>query len=157
MAQPIVGYYTANGGAQVSSWAIGEIDANSTSPTLNVSIWNNKGGTSDVSHMKNVTVTCLDSTGGDTDPMVAEAWMQAWINNELETSKKAIGGTVKKDVNAIGLDPAMAGHTIYGTANGGVIGTDVNNYALANFTVKVPANAKEGQHDFKIRTEYFYT
>ena len=154
MAQPIVEYYSQDGSTKVTNWNIGEIDANTVSPTLHVSVWNNKGGTTDVSHMKDVSVTCLDGTGGDTDTMIADAWMQVSVNG---ATAAAIGGTTSKPVTAVGLNPNVDGHVIYGTTNDGSVANSKKNFANMDFAVKVPPNALEGLHNFKIRTQYFYT
>lgn len=152
MAQPIVAYYTPDGANPVSRWDIGEIDANSVSPTLSVTVWNNKGGSTDVSHMKNVSVTCLDGNGGDSDAMVVEGWMRVSVNKQTAVS---VGGTNKQSVRAIGLDESV-GNLIYGTANDGTVSNSKNNFAYLDAAVKVPPNALEGLHNFKLRTEYFY-
>lgn len=152
MAQPIVSYYTADASTLVSTWDIGEIDANTTSPTLNLTVWNNKGGTTDVSHMKNVTITCVDGQGGDTDAMIAGQWMQVSVN---KATAVAVGGTTSTPMRAVGLDAAV-GNLIYGTANDGTIANAKNNYSFLDCAVKVPSNAQEGEHDFKIRSQYFF-
>jgi hypothetical protein len=162
MAQPIVAFYNANSSATVGRWDIGEVDANSESPVLDVVVWNNKGGTEVVSDMQDVSVTCLDGTGGDTAKMITERWMKVLVDTTAEKdtngTKKfsAIGGVDARPMRAQGVLAAQ-GNIIKGTINSGVMAEAQENHAKATFKVGVPLNAPAGKHDFHIRTQYFYT
>lgn len=163
MAQPVVSFFNADSSAAVERWDIGEVDANTESPTLNVVVWNNKGGAEVVSDMQDVSVTCLDGTGGDTAKMIVERWMKAMIDTTADlgtdgVTKKftAIGGVDSRPVRAQGLI-AADGNLIKGTANDGLMASSLTNHAKATFKVGVPLNAPAGKHDFRIRIQYFYT
>ena len=162
MAQPVVTFFNADSSAAVARWDIGEVDAQTVSPTLSTVVWNNKGGAVDVSDMQSVSVTCLDGTGGDTEILVAGRWMQTLVDTTADkdagNNKKftAIGGVDSRPVRAQGV-LAAAGNLIKGTANTGVMDTSDVNLAKMDFKVAVPLNAPAGQHDFRIRVLYFYT
>lgn len=162
MAQPVVTFFNADSSSAVERWDIGEVDANSESPTLEVVVWNNKGGTEDVSNMQDVSVTCLDGTGGDQAKMITERWMKVLVDTTAEKDagnvKKfsAIGGVDARPVRAQGIT-AADGNLIRGTANEGLMDEAADNHSKMTFKVGVPLNAPAGQHDFRIRVQYFYT
>ena len=84
MAAPKVTYFDEAGVNSVSTWSIGEIDAGTESNHLKVTLWNNKGGASDVSHMKNVRLTTVNELGGESggtgDVVVRDAWVNVKVN-----------------------------------------------------------------------------
>jgi hypothetical protein len=162
MAQPIITFMNGDSTAAISNWAIGEVNANSDSPTLDVSIWNNKGGAATVSDLRDVTVTCLDSDGGDVSKLVTEKWMKVLVDTTAEKDGggakifSPIGGTTTRPVRAQGVLEAD-GNVIKGTLNDGTVANSSTNFAKATYKVSLPLNAPEGEHAFRIRTEGFYT
>lgn len=161
MAQPLVTFYNEDSSAVVDRWDIGEVDANTESPTLNVVVWNNKGGVEDVSDMQDVSVTCLDGTAGDQSKMIAERWMKVLVDTTAEVVggvKKfsAIGGVDARPVRAQGVT-AAEGNLVKGTANSGIMEEAAENHSKMTFKVGVPLNAPAGKHDFRLRIQYFYT
>jgi hypothetical protein len=163
MPQPIIGIYNADSTATVNSWPIGEVNANSESPTLEVVIWNNKGGSTAVSDMKDCSVTCLDGDGGNTSEMTVGKWMNVLVNSTADTDSTSgkkiyspIGGDDNRPLRAEGLT-SSDGNVIKGTVNDGTMKNATTNHCKAKFMVKPPFNATEGEHDFRIRIEGFYT
>lgn len=162
MPQPIISIMNADSSAAVSSWPIGEINANSESPTLDVVIWNNKGGATAVSDMKDASVTCLDQDGGDTSEMTVGKWMKVLVNTTAEVDGASvkqfspIGGTSTRPLRAEAL-LAADGNVIKGIVNDGTMAAATSNHSKATFKVAVPFNATEGDHNFRIRVQGFYT
>jgi hypothetical protein len=109
MAQPIVSWYDATDTEITGVYDFQTIDAGNASPNHTFTIWNNRGGTSDVSKMEDVTITTVDMIGGDGDtpPYVVEAVRDKWfwvkVDTLNETSFTQIGGSsAKKDLGTLG-------------------------------------------------------
>lgn len=162
---PVVSFWSGDNTTEVSSWAIGVINAGSSSPVLNMLIWNNRAGIADVSDMQDCKLTVLDSTLGETIPLVTEKWVGVRVDSAGETGETdesftriggndPVGGTPRntKDIKALG----QTDFTIKGTANTGVL-TDTANFAEVTAKVFVPLNAPAGAQSFKVRVSYFYT
>ena len=166
MAAPVVSYYNAAGTEPVTEWTIGEIDAGSESDHITVTVWNNKEGSSAVSHMKNVTVTVVNDlgteTGGQSDVVVAQGWIHAIVNDGSVNDDAGVGTPLGGAVNyarvcAVGVDPDVDGYIIKGDPNDGTIANSANNCAKYELWVSVPPNAPEGDKPCRIRTGYSYT
>ena len=163
MSQPVVSFY--NGaemtvGAtthspneyEISSWPIGEVNASSESDPLRILVWNNRGGATPVSDMKDCSVTVLDQDFTVTSPLVTGKWMQVQVNSMGETEFTAIGSPTAKDIKAEGKPDFEIG----GEANSGAL-TDTGNFADITAKVAVPLNAPNGTQAFRLRVQYFYT
>ena len=163
MAAPIVKFYDESGTNEVQNWALGEVDAGSQTEPFTFTVWNNKGGQSDVSHMKNVRVTVVNSAGGETGDVVTGKWVHVIVNGDTVTDGvegKAIGGNQtanQKSVWASGVDKDEEGYIIKGTANDGVKAHSAENFATITARVFIPANANEGEKPFIVRVPYSYT
>ena len=159
MAAPIVTYYDEKGTTQLTEWNIGEIDAGTESDHLKLTVWNNKGGSEAVSHMKNVSVTVVNElgaeTGGNGDVAVAGAWIHVKVNGGEDTPLGGSANTAK--VNAVGVDSDTDGYIIKGDANDGTIANSTVNYANYELWAVIPPNAPEGDKPVRIRTSYSYT
>ena len=156
MAQPVASFYKADNSAVVDRWDIGEINAKSDSPVLAVSAWNNRAGATDVSDMRDVSITVFDKTGGDTTPLVVGKWLKCQMPTGTTAAFTPIGGATVLPVRAEGLLPAD-GNVIKGTANDGTLENAKANYSLMNFMFSIPMNAPEGLHEFLVHMEFFYT
>ena len=162
MAAPVVKFYDESGTNEITSWPLGEVDAGSETAHLRFTVWNNKGGESDVSHMKNVRVTTVNESGGETGDVVQGKWVHVKINPPQNDTSEGIrvGGNSmanQAQVYAAGVDYATEGYIIKGTANDGVKAHSTENYALIEAWVAVPANANEGEKPFIVRVPYSYT
>ncbi len=153
MAAPVVTYWDSDTGKQVTNWKIGEVDAGAESPHTIFNIWNNKGGTSAVSTMKNVTLHILNKDGSESNTsltpgntMVTGKWTRVKVNGGAATQ---IGGSANVSLRAKGLS---SGSNIEGAKSG-----DTKNYAQVEAYVVVPSGAAEGTYEFIMRTKYQYT
>lgn len=162
MAQPILTVMNATATAAVTSWTVGEVKADQQSPILDVTVWNNKGGASDVSDVKEAAVTCLDGDGGDVSPMTTGLWMKVLVDTTAAVDGggvkqyAGIGGATQQPVRAQGV-LAAKGAVIKGTANDGTLANATNNFAKASFKVAPPFNAEPGARSFRIRFLGYYT
>lgn len=154
MASPIVSWYNLANDTQVTQWQLGTVDAGSVSPDITFLIWNNRGGTEDVSDMTNCTITTKDSAGGNTGELVEGKWIEVKVDTMSEVTFTPIGGTVTKSIKA--ANPAPAG-TIKGTANDGTKTNSPQNFAQVTLHANVPAIATAGNVDFLLRVAYQYT
>lgn len=156
MAGPSIVLYDSANSNIVSTWNVGTVQAQVPSAELTVNIWNNKGGGSAVSDLRDCSITVLDSNGSTANEDVArDKWVE--INSQAvdgnTTTWTAIGGTTTKAVKAnTGVDE----NTIKGTANAGTT-TNSENCATVKFRVNAPINSEPGTKNFKIRLTGYYT
>lgn len=162
---PVVSFWNSANDAEVPSWDIGVINANSASPELNLLVWNNRAGIADVSDMQDCKITVLDDALGEGIPMVTEKWVgcrciSAGEVSDTDESYTRIGGNDPvegdrntKDIKALDQDDFV----IKGTANTGAKETDTANFADLGLKLFVPLNATAGAQAFKLRVSYFYT
>ena len=163
MSQPIVSFY--NGAVmevdsvsynpnerEITSWPVGEVNAGTESAPLQILVWNNRGGSEDVSDMKDCSVTVLDQGFTDVSPLVTGKWMQVKVNSMGETDFTAIGSPTAKDIKAKGRPD----FEISGAANSGDL-ADTGNFADITAKIAVPLNAPNGTQAFRLRVQYFYT
>ena len=152
----------------MNTWNIGEIDATSESPVLNLLVWNNRAGAADVGDMQDCTVACYGGADANlTDHMIVKNWMKVKVNSAGESAFADLGANAAAGGAAI-LHPMRAAGTevgtqlqpkflIKGTANTGAL-TDAVNFADIDLKVVPDANnAPAGNHSFIVRFNYFYT
>ncbi|NGQ95329.1 hypothetical protein G3578_09195 [Brevibacillus sp. SYP-B805] len=162
MPAPAVSWYKTDNVTALPKWEIGTIDAGSTSPALGVLIWNNRGGTSDLSTMTNCTITTKDSAGGDTGELVTNTWIEVRVDSMGETGFTKIGGSVTKAIQAGGNTVNATGtyspntKEILGVANDGSIANSKGNFAQVTLQANVPATATAGNVNFLTRVAYQY-
>lgn len=153
MAAPLISWMNSSNTTQITSWAIGTIDAGSTSPDTTFLIWNNRAGATLVSDMTSCTITTKDSAGGDTGELVVNKWIQVRVDTMSESTFTAIGGISAKSIKAGGT--AGAG-TINGAINDGTIANAPNNFAQVTLHAVPLATATAGNVDFLLRVAYTY-
>lgn len=151
MAAPIVSWYDASNTTQQTSWDIGTVDAGSVSADAQFLIWNNRGGTTDVSDMTNCTITTKDSSGGDTGELVTGKWVEVKVDELGESSFTPIGGTTTHPIGN-----GITAGTIAGTANDGTLENADANNCLLTVHANVPATATAGNYQFLLRVSYQY-
>nr|DAE82498.1 MAG TPA: hypothetical protein [Caudoviricetes sp.] len=184
MATPVISLYSDDNTTQVSTWSPGTVKADHVSSELEVYVWNNKSATPGsanttvVSDMIECTVGAFDSNGKATDPIAADKWIQANINDAKDSGGtddkwEPIGGaTVAKIYNAAANPTSFTGddskdYVLKGTTNTGQIvpksGTpsaaqtaNKVNYAKVRFRIAIPQNADAGTTGFKIRFQGYY-
>lgn len=162
MAAPQVNWRTQDNSAAVPSWNIGTIDAGTPSDDFGVLIWNNFGGTTDLSTMTNCTITTKDSSGGNTGELVTGQWIQATVVSAGEVSRTNIGGTTTHPIQAGGNTVNEDGtyspnaNEILGVKNDGSKGNAEGNFAEVILRADVPGNATAGNVAFLTRVAYQY-
>lgn len=154
MAAPQVLWYSADNTAQELNWAIGTVDAGSYSPQKTFLIWNNRGGTSDLSDMTNCSITTKDNAGGNTGELVLDKWIEVKVDSMGEVDFTPVGGEVTKDVQA----ETASAKTISGMANDGNIATPntKKNFAKVTLRAHPPGTATAGNVSFLTRIAYQY-
>ena len=150
---PIITITERETDSPVTQWDSGIIKQNEESNVLHLRIWNNKGGETAVSHLKEVTITTLDTDGGANSPVIINRWVQVKLAEETEFV--AIGGTTTKSLKALGVNE-VDGFEILGTANDGT-SDSTTNYCDIDLKIVVPINAAGGIYDFKTRISGYYT
>lgn len=148
---PIVSWYEADGETVISKWDIGTVDAGTTSTEKTILIWNNRGGTEDVSDMQECKITTTDNQG-DVMDLVKEKWVECRVDSIDGDDFLPIGGVETKEIRAEGQSEGI----IKGIANAASL-EDKANYAKVTLRAKPPLNSPAGQRDFKVRVSYYYT
>jgi len=104
MAKPIIYWMDSTHTAQVvTPFDFGVIDAGDESNVYTFNIWNNKGGTTDVSKMEDCTITTRDMSGGLGDTVgnivqaVRDNWFHVQVDSLGETDLSASTSRVGKD------------------------------------------------------------
>lgn len=143
--------------ATVASWDAGTVQANNSSAVLSLVIWNNRGGTSALSDLKDASITTLDVDGGSSSDVVSGKWVQVNVPSidGSTTVWSQIGGDTVKYLRADGLT-SSDGSVIRGTANDGSITGSKVNYCKVNMKAVVPLNATPGTKNWKTRLNGYY-
>ena len=141
----------------IASWDCGTVQANTDSGILTMTIWNNRGGGTATSDLKDVSITALDVDGGSTTDVVAGKWTQVNVPavDGNSTTWTAVGGSTTKMLRADGL-ASSDGSVIRGTVNDGSLASSKPNYVTCRLKVHVPLNAQPGTKDWKMRLNGYY-
>lgn len=157
MAGPSITLYNSTHTELVSSWNIGTVQAQVPSAELVVNIWNNKGGGTDVSDLRECSLAVTDSNGNTaTEDVARDKWIQtnvASVDGD-STTWTAIGGAVTKPIRA---NTGVTDNTIKGTKNDGQPANSGQNFCTVKLRVVAPINSKDGAKSFKIRLTGYYT
>lgn len=147
--------------ATIANWDVGTVQANTDSNVLTAIIWNNRGGATALSDLKETNITALDVDGGSSSDVVAGKW--TWINathinGSMSSSSgwQPVGGADAFSLRADGLS-ASDGYTISGAANDGTLVNSSTNYCTIHIKVHVPLNATPGTKNWKMRLNGYYT
>ena len=152
--QPVISWYEESNDTVISKWDIGIVDAGISdehAPTKTILIWNNRGGTEDVSDMQDTKITISDGAS-DTMDVVTGKWINCRVDSIVGDDFTPIGGVESKVINALDNESGI----IKGTANSAAIG-DTDNFAKVTLRAKPPLNAPAGKRSFKTRVSYYYT
>ena len=163
MAQPVVSIYDRDNNVIFSNWTIENLVGQSESDVLDLLVWNNREGLTNVSDMTDVTIMVVDEDGvNENTPLVVGQWIHVLVNTTAETDpdgKKMfspIGGSVYvRPLRAEGVDESE-GNMIRGRANDGSI-LETNNFSKIKLKMAPLINAPGGFHIFKIKLVYSYT
>lgn len=175
--QPLVSWWKRDNTAQYLKWEIGVVDAGTPSQQTGFLIWNNKGSTTDVADMEDVTITTKGEGGINTGALVEGQWIKVkldavastfspigfdTVNNVAVTYPiRAVGVTT---YNGVTSEPEVPPHVsvngrvdILGVANSGDTVDSGGNYAEITAYADVPGNASAGLNKFLLRVSYKYT
>lgn len=154
---PQIAVYNSTDSGIISLWDLGTVKAQVISPVLCVYVWNNRGGSTTVSDLKDCWVTCMDADGDTANDDVAkDGWIQVnvpSIDGDEDTYTR-IGGALGKDVRAMA---GVSGNYIAGTANDGTLANSQPNYAQLNFRCMAPPNSNPGEKFFRILIKGYFT
>lgn len=151
---PNIQLYNSDNTTLVSTWNIGTVQAQVESAVLTINLWNNKGGTEDVSDLKDCTIAVLDSNGTSaTDDVARDKWVQVCVTPVDGSTYTAIGGTTTKAFRA---NSGVTDNIVKGTKNAGN-DTNTANCSTINFKIVAPINSEPGTKSFKIRFTGYYT
>lgn len=139
--------------SQWANWNVGTVDAGSTSQNDVFLIWNNRGGSSNISDAQSCTLTTKDVAGGDTGELVVDKWIWARVDTMGESTFSQIGGTTTKSIKAGGTAPAG---TISGVANDGTMANSANNFAIVTLQARPTVTATAGNVGFLLRAQYTF-
>ena len=158
MAQPIVSWYEKNDTGEIVAipetgykWSLGEVKAGDPSAEKTFYVWNNKGGTEDVSTMQDCKITIVDNASEFTD-IIEQKWIRCRLDTVEGDTFDQIGGTTEKEIRAKGQDAGI----ILGSANSGEI-ADTDNFTQVTLFALPNADVRDaGIRKFKVRVSYFY-
>lgn len=171
MPSPIVSWYSRDNTTQITKWDIGTVDAGSISADFGVLIWNNRGGTTDVSDMQDCTITTKDSLGGNSGELVVNKWIEVKVDTLNETTFTPIGGNTTHPIRTTGsttnadgtFTPGVAPHIsdtgsvdILGVKNDGTKTNAAGNFVEVTLHANVPSTASAGVVNFLTRVAYKY-
>ena len=154
---PQIAIYDASHSQLVNTWDVGTLKAQKPSEVLTINIWNNKGGVTAVSDLKECYLMVLDSVGDTANDDVArDKWVQVNIPSIDGNSDvwKPIGGTHGKDVRA---NSGMTENTISGMPNDGIAANSLENHCTIHLRVVAPPNSTPKDHYYKIRLVGYFT
>lgn len=156
MAGPNITLYNEANSELVSTWTVGTVQAQTPSAELVVNIWNNKAGGSDVSDLKDCSVTVLDSNGSTyTEEVAKNKWVEVNVKSVdgNTTTWTAIGG---ETTHAIKANTGVSDNSISGEKNNGAT-VESKNCCTMKLRVNAPINATPGSKQFKVRLTGYYT
>lgn len=151
MPAPVVSWYDSANAVQQTEWALGTLDAGSTSADTQFLIWNNRGGVSAVSDMTGCAITTKDTSGGDTGDVVTGTWTQVRVDKLGEGVFTPVGGATTHVVGN-----GVTAQTIAGAANDGTVANSNPNYTSVTLHLAIPANAAAGARSWLVRVQYSY-
>lgn len=153
---PNIALYNADHSDLVSTWNVGTVKAQEPSSVLTVNIWNNKGQATDVSDLKDCSMTVYDSSGTTfTEDVARDKWVEISVPSVdgNATTWTRIGGTDTKPIMA---NSGVSDYSIKGTANNGTV-SNTSNFATVHLRINAPINSVPGNKTFKVRLTGYYT
>lgn len=153
---PNIALYNADHSNLVSTWNVGTVKAQEPSSVLTINVWNNKGQATDVSDLKDCSITVYDADGINYVQDVAkDKWVEINVpsvdGNDSTWSR--IGGVDAKPIRA---NSGASDFSIKGVANNGTV-SNTDNFATVNLRINAPINSTPGNKTFKVRLTGYYT
>lgn len=174
-AYPAISWYNRDNTQQVSLWDVGQggtVKAGEESPQFGVLIWNNRGGTADVSDIVKADLTTRDMDARDITPPVVGRWVRVKNDSQAEVVATPIGKGANKDIKTSGttlnddgsFTPNVAPHTspagevsALGVKNDGTKTNAAGNFIEVTLSALPAATAPAGTFDFVVRLSYTFT
>jgi len=156
-------------------WDVGQggtVKAGEESPQFGVLIWNNRGGTSDVSDIVLAEVTTRDMDSNAVTPPVVGEWVRVKNDSISEVVATAVGANTSKSVKTIGttvnangsFTPNTAPHvsaagdvSALGVMNDGTVAGSAGNFIELTLSALPDSTAPAGTFDFVVRFSYTFT
>ena len=154
---PLISIYNIDHTAFQTTWDVGTIRATQPSPELVINVWNNRGGSNDVSDLREPTLAVLDANGLTADtPVPRDKWVQVNVESVDGNSNTwtAIGGNVTKVLRANNF---VTDDVIKGTANNGDPTMYSQNVCTVKLRLVAPLNSDPGDFSFKVRLTAYFT
>lgn len=154
---PLIGIYNADNTAVQSTWDVGIVRAQQPSDELIINVWNNRGGISDVSDLREPILSVLDVNGlTANDPVARDKWVQVNVESVDgdTTTWTPIGGTTTKMLKA---NDGVTDNIIKGTINNADPIMYPQNVCTTKLRIEAPLNSDPGDFSFKIRLTAYFT
>lgn len=172
---PIISWYNRENTQQVTLWDVGQggtVKAGEESPQFGLCIWNNRGGTTDVSNIVLAELTTRDMDARDITPPVVGKWVRVKNDSQAEVVATPIGKGASKSVKTSGTTvnedgsfvPNVAPHTspagevsALGVKNDGTKTNSGGNFIEVTLSALPAVTAPAGTFDFVVRFSYTFT
>ena len=167
MANPIISIMNKDNTDVVSEWYTGTLRTGIASDELEINVWNNKGGSTDVSDLIDVRITTVDENGvneGSDEQAVKDCWTQASV---FATAGVAIDGTkmfypigAKKFVPVAANSATgayLTNHVIKGTANDGTVANSKLNFANVRLKIIPAINTTKDIHSWRLKIQGYFS
>ena len=156
MASPIISIMNADNTKPVTEWYLGTLRTGTTSKELEINVWNNKGGSVDVSDLVDVKVTTVDENGVNetsAEEAVRDKWTQALVYATVAIGANSYVGVASN--GAAGDD--LTNHVIKGTANDGTVSNSTTNFANIRVRVVPALNASKDVHNWRLKIQGYFS
>jgi hypothetical protein len=158
MATPNLVIMNSDNTQALTEWHLGTLKLLVESSVLEINVWNNKGGNTDVPDLVNTKITTTDINGGTDEEAVENKWTYVLINSTAKTDANGqklyeqIGGNAMSNVAADGVTGTdLSNFIIKGTANDGTVANSKKNYSNIKLKVIPPASANGNSHQWKLK------
>lgn len=168
---PIISWWDRENVKQHTQWNIGVVDAGTESEHFGVLIWNNRGGSEDVSNIVEASLTTRNADASETGHVVEGKWIRVRVDSIGEAIFTPIGKDAQHLVRTVGTTtnedgthtPEVPPHTspagtvcALGVKNDGTKANAQGNYIECTL-VAFPDNlAPAGTFEFVVRLSYTF-
>jgi hypothetical protein len=158
--EPIVEFWDRKNNVNLTGqqWNVGTVKAGERSDTLELRIWNNKGGQQLAAMMQDAELFILDGNNQKTQPIVTGGWLFAkCVSLNPSGSFTSLNATNKINIGSKSF-PALK--QIDGAVNDGSNSAE-GNYTDVDLYFEIPAatptsNVTHGDKPFSIAIQYFF-
>lgn len=172
---PVISWFNRDNTQQVTLWDVGQggtVKAGEESPLFGICIWNNRGGTSDVSDIVLAELTTRDMDAKDITPPVVGKWVRVKNDSQAEVVATPIGKDASKRIKTSGttvnedgsFTPGVPPHTspagevsALGVKNDGTKTNSGGNFIECTLSALPQSTAPAGTFDFVVRLSYTFT